>query len=206
MGNSESAQVGDWVLAIGSPFGFSPDRFRRHRLGPRTAPSMTPAPATSTAASSSASSRPTRPSTPATRVARWSTWPDRSSAWNTAIYTQSAGSEGVGFAMPSNTLISVYNQLISPTHKVTRGSIGIQFQAMQSAAVGRMYGFANGGVFVSVVTPNGPAAKAGIQAFRTSSPPSTANPSRMAMSSSASSPTSSPVPPCASASCAPASP
>src|SRR5581483_10957836 len=45
---------------------------------------------------------------------------------NTAIYTQSAGSEGVGFAMPSNTIVSVYNQLISPSHKVTRGSIGIQ--------------------------------------------------------------------------------
>ena len=52
----------------------------------------------------------------------------------------------------------------APTHKVTRGSIGIQFQAAQAAAVGRVYGFANGGVLVSTVTPNGPAAKAGIQA------------------------------------------
>jgi serine protease Do len=66
--------------------------------------------------------------------------------------------------MPSNSLISVYNQLISPTHKVVRGSIGIQFQAAQSAAVGRVYGFSNGGVLVSTVTPNGPAAKAGVQA------------------------------------------
>jgi serine protease Do len=83
---------------------------------------------------------------------------------NTAIYTQSAGSEGVGFAMPSNTLISVYNQLIGPEHKVVRGSIGITFQAAQSSAVGRVYGFANGGVLVTSVSPNGPAAKAGLQA------------------------------------------
>jgi serine protease Do len=82
---------------------------------------------------------------------------------NTAIYTQSAGSEGVGFAMPSNTLIHVYNNLIGPAHKVVRGSIGIQFQANTSSAVAREYGFANGGVFVGTVTPNGPAAKAGLE-------------------------------------------
>src|SRR5471032_282009 len=82
---------------------------------------------------------------------------------NTAIYTQSAGSEGVGFAMPSDTVIRVYNDLISPEHKVVRGSIGITFQAAQSSAVGRMYGFANGGVLVGSVTPGFPAAKAGLQ-------------------------------------------
>jgi serine protease Do len=82
---------------------------------------------------------------------------------NTAIYTQSAGSEGVGFAMPSDTVIRVYNDLISPEHKVIRGSIGIQFQSAQASAVGRMYGFANGGVLVGAITPKGPAEKAGLQ-------------------------------------------
>jgi serine protease Do len=82
---------------------------------------------------------------------------------NTAIITQSAGSEGVGFAMPSNTIASVYNMLISPDHKVTRGSIGIQFPSVVPAAVTRQYGFANGGVFVEDVTPGKGAAKAGIQ-------------------------------------------
>jgi len=52
--------------------------------------------------------------------------------------------------------------LIGPEHKVTRGSIGIQFQAAQSSAVGRMYGFANGGVLVGSVTAGGPASKAGL--------------------------------------------
>ena len=43
------------------------------------------------------------------------------------------------------------------------GFHGIQFQAAQSSAVSRVYGFANGGVLVSTVTPNGPAAKAGLK-------------------------------------------
>jgi serine protease Do len=45
---------------------------------------------------------------------------------NTAIYTQSAGYQGIGFAMPSNTVVEVYNDLIGASHKVTRGSIGIR--------------------------------------------------------------------------------
>ena len=47
---------------------------------------------------------------------------------NTAIYTQSAGYQGIGFAMPSNTVVQIYNDLIGPEHKVVRGSIGISFQ------------------------------------------------------------------------------
>ena len=81
---------------------------------------------------------------------------------NTAIYTQSAGYQGIGFAMPSNTVVSVYNDLISPTHKVTRGSIGIQFREGLSSAVNRVYGFKNG-VLVQEVQPGGPAEKAGLK-------------------------------------------
>jgi serine protease Do len=81
---------------------------------------------------------------------------------NTAIYTQSMGSQGVGFAMPSNTIAKIYNMLIGPEHKVVRGSIGISFQPGVNSAVNRMYGFSNG-VIVSSVTPSGGAAKAGIQ-------------------------------------------
>jgi serine protease Do len=81
---------------------------------------------------------------------------------NTAIYTQSMGSQGVGFAMPANTIASVYNMLIGPEHKVVRGSIGISFQPALNSAVGRMYGFSNG-VLVSTVSATGGAAKAGLQ-------------------------------------------
>lgn len=82
---------------------------------------------------------------------------------NTAIYTQSAGYQGIGFAMPSDTVVAVYNDLIGPSHKVTRGSIGIQFKEGLSASVNRMYGFKNG-VIVSQVQPGGPADKAGLKA------------------------------------------
>ena len=81
---------------------------------------------------------------------------------NTAIYTQSAGYQGIGFAMPSNTVVSVYNDLISPSHKVVRGSIGIQFRPNLSGAVNRIYGFKTG-VLVQQVQPGGPADKAGLK-------------------------------------------
>ncbi|MGO4213603.1 PDZ domain-containing protein [Terriglobus sp. YAF25] len=62
--------------------------------------------------------------------------------------------------MPANTVVNVYNMLIGPEHKVTRGSIGISFQSNISSAVSRMYG---SGVIVSTVSKGGPAEKAGLQ-------------------------------------------
>jgi serine protease Do len=82
---------------------------------------------------------------------------------NTAIYTQSAGYQGIGFAMPSNTVVDTYNDLIGPSHKVVRGSIGIQFRPGLSSAVNRVYGFKNG-VLVQEVQPGGPAEKGGLKA------------------------------------------
>jgi serine protease Do len=65
--------------------------------------------------------------------------------------------------MPANTVVSVYNDLISPSHKVTRGSIGIQFKEGLSSAINRVYGFKTG-VLVQEVQPGGPADKAGLKA------------------------------------------
>ena len=64
--------------------------------------------------------------------------------------------------MPSNTIAAVFNQLVSPAHKVERGSIGITFSAETSPAVTRMYGGGKG-IIVQDVTPNGPAAQAGLK-------------------------------------------
>ena len=82
---------------------------------------------------------------------------------NTAIYTGSRGFEGVGFALPSNTAINIYNQLVTQGH-VTRGSIGIKFQDDQTSDVllHRELGAPNG-VVVQYVAPSGPASRAGIQ-------------------------------------------
>ena len=83
---------------------------------------------------------------------------------NTAIYTGSRGFEGVGFALPSNTAINVYNQLVT-SGKVTRGSIGITFQEDRSnnAVLMKELG-APYGIVIEAVEPGSPAQKAGLQA------------------------------------------
>jgi serine protease Do len=161
LGNSEGAQVGDWVLAIGSPFSLS----KTVTAGIISAKNRSiDEPGANGIAGgqfqrfiqTDAAINPGNSGGPLVDMA------GQVVGMNTAIYTQSMGSQGVGFAMPANTIASVYNMLIGPEHKVVRGSIGIQFQPSQSSAVGRVYGFTNG-VIVGVVTPNGGAAKAGMQ-------------------------------------------
>jgi serine protease Do len=79
---------------------------------------------------------------------------------NTAILTETSSYAGVGFAMPSNTVAEVYNQLIGPEHRVARGSIGIEFAAQPNPAIARIYGT---GVTVSNVIAGSPAESAGLK-------------------------------------------
>ncbi len=83
---------------------------------------------------------------------------------NTAILTQTGQNAGVGFALPSNTATNVYNQLVK-TGKVTRGAIGIQMQPDVTSAALRALGAPDGkGVVVSKIHPaDGPAARAGLK-------------------------------------------
>ncbi len=81
---------------------------------------------------------------------------------NTAIYTETGVWDGIGFAMPSNTVINIYNQLIGPEHKVIRGSLGVEFQENLPPAVAHVYGVKSG-VLISNVIPGTPAAKAGLK-------------------------------------------
>ena len=161
LGNSDGAQVGDWVLAIGSPFGLSQTvsagivSAKDRSIDDRDAAGMTKQ--FQKFIQTDAAINPGNSGGPLVDMS------GNVVGMNTAIYTQSMGSQGVGFAMPSNVLAKVYNDLIGSTHKVVRGSIGVSFQASTSSAVSRMYGFANGGVIVSVVTPSGGAGKAGIK-------------------------------------------
>jgi serine protease Do len=161
LGNSDSAEVGDWVLAIGSPFGLSQTvsagivSAKNRSIDDRDASGLTKQ--FQKFIQTDAAINPGNSGGPLVDM------DGKVVGMNTAIYTQSMGSQGVGFAMPSNVLAKVYNDLIGPQHKVIRGSIGIQFQASTSTAVSRMYGFSSGGVMVSEVTPGKGADKAGLK-------------------------------------------
>jgi serine protease Do len=157
LGNSDIASVGDWVEAIGSPFALS----QTVTAGIISAKNRTIDPGASGQfqhfIQTDAAINPGNSGGPLLNMN------GEVIGVNTAIFTQSAGYQGIGFAMPSNTVVQVYNDLISPSHKVTRGSIGIQFREGLSGAVNRVYGFKNG-VLVQEVTPGGPADKAGLKA------------------------------------------
>ena len=161
LGNSDGAQVGDWVLAIGSPFALSKTVTAgiisaKNRSIEESSPSGVSQSQFQRFIQTDAAINPGNSGGPLVDMA------GNVVGMNTAIYTQSMGSQGVGFAMPANTIASVYNMLIGPDHKVVRGSIGISFQPALNSAVGRMYGFSNG-VLVSTVSATGGAAKAGLQ-------------------------------------------
>ena len=154
LGNSDSANVGDWVLAIGSPFGLQ---------------------STVTAGIVSAKGRDIVPQRQFQSFIQTDAAINPGNSGgplvdmdgdvigiNTAIFTESQGYQGVGFAMPANTVRTVYNKLIGPEHKVTRGSIGIEFNAQPSPAIARVYGV-NSGVIVANVRPGGPADQAGLK-------------------------------------------
>ena len=157
LGNSDGSQVGDWVLAIGSPFSLSQTVTAgivsaKNRVDPSGGGSQF-----QKFIQTDAAINPGNSGGPLLDMS------GSVIGVNTAIYTQSMGSVGVGFAVPSNTVTNVYNMLISPEHKVVRGSIGITFQPGISSAVGRVYGFAKGGVLISTVTPKQAADKAGLK-------------------------------------------
>ena len=157
MGNSDTTQVGDWVEAIGSPFALAQTVTAgiisaKNRTIDQGAPGQF-----QHFIQTDAAINPGNSGGPLLNMN------GEVIGVNTAIYTQSAGYQGIGFAMPSNTVVAVYNDLISPSHKVTRGSIGIQFREGLSGAVNRVYGFKTG-VLVQEVQPGGPADKAGLKA------------------------------------------
>ena len=161
LGNSDGAQVGDWVLALGSPFSLAKTVTAgivsaKNRSSSDLGPDGSQPSQFQKFIQTDAAINPGNSGGPLVDMA------GQVIGMNTAIITSSMGSQGVGFAMPSNVISTVYNMLISPDHKVTRGSIGIQFQPSISSATRRMYGFESG-VMVSQVTPNAGAAKAGLE-------------------------------------------
>ena len=154
MGNSDGMQVGDWVLAIGSPFG---------QAGTVTAGivsakgrDIVPGRQFQTFIQTDAAINPGNSGGPLVNLN------GEVIGINTAILSETNAYAGIGFALPSKTVVEVYNQLVSPEHKVSRGSIGIMFDAVENPAIARVYG-SGSGVPISSVVPGSPADQAGLK-------------------------------------------
>jgi serine protease Do len=155
LGNSESMEVGDWVLAVGSPFGLS--ETVTAGIVSAKGRNIVPNRQFQSFIQTDAAINPGNSGGPLVNMA------GEVIGINTAILTDTNAYAGVGFAMPSNTVVNVYNQLIAPEHRVARGSIGIMFNAQENPAISRVYGSGSGGVTVSDVTAGSPAERAGIK-------------------------------------------
>jgi len=154
MGNSDGMQVGDWVLAIGSPFG---------QAGTVTAGivsakgrDIVPGRQFQTFIQTDAAINPGNSGGPLVNMN------GEVIGINTAILSETNAYAGIGFALPSKTVVDVYNQLTGPEHKVSRGSIGIMFDAVENPAIARVYG-SGSGVTVSSVVAGSPADQAGLK-------------------------------------------
>jgi len=155
LGNSDAVRVGDWALAIGNPFGFLEGSVTagiisakdRGNVGQQFQRFL----------QTDAAINPGNSGGPLVNMT------GDVIGINTAIITGGRGNEGVGFALPSNTAIGVYNQIIS-TGKVTRGSIGVSFTEAQGSnpIVLRELG-APYGIVLQRVESGSPAEKAGLK-------------------------------------------
>jgi serine protease Do len=152
--NSDSVQVGDWAVAIGSPFGLE---------------------ATVTAGIVSATGRDIDPSRSFQRFIQTDAAINPGNSGgpllnikgevigvNTMIATRTGGSEGVGFALPVNMAVRVYNDIIKEG-RVTRGSIGVRWTSENSKPETLKALGVDHGVIVESVPDGGPAAAAGVK-------------------------------------------
>ncbi|HZK91386.1 MAG TPA: DegQ family serine endoprotease [Stellaceae bacterium] len=154
-GDSDKSRVGDWVLAIGNPFG----------LG-----------GTVTAGILSARQRDIS-SGPYDDFLQTDASINKGNSGgpmfnmdgevigiNTAIYSPSGGSIGIGFAIPSALAHEVVSELIKePDHTVHRGWLGVRIQAVTDEIAESLGLDKARGALVASVTDNGPAQTAGIQ-------------------------------------------
>jgi len=152
IGNSDGMQVGDWVLAIGSPFGLQ--ETVTAGIVSAKGRNIVPNRQFQSFIQTDAAINPGNSGGPLVNMN------GEVIGINTAILTETMSYAGVGFAMPSNTVAQVYNQLIGPEHRVARGSIGIEFAAQPNPAIARIYGT---GVTVSNVISGSPADQAGLK-------------------------------------------
>ena len=154
MGNSDSMQVGDWVLAVGSPFGLS--ETVTAGIVSAKGRDIVPLRQFQTFIQTDAAINPGNSGGPLVNMN------GEVIGINTAILSETNAYAGVGFALPSKTVVDVYNQLTGPEHRVSRGSIGIMFNQVQNPAIARVYGTGSG-ITVSTVVAGSPADQGGLK-------------------------------------------
>jgi serine protease Do len=81
---------------------------------------------------------------------------------NTFIYTQSGGSEGIGFAIPSNIVQNIFDQIRKDGH-VHRGEIGVSVQSITPELAAGLDLHQDAGAILADVDPDGPAGAAGLK-------------------------------------------
>lgn len=151
-GDSDAAEVGDWVIALGSPFGLKDSvtagiisaRGREVGLSPLESYLQT-----------DATINPGNSGGPLVDM------DGRVVGINTAIESRSGGSDGISFAIPSNMAKSVVESIIGGSAP-SRGFLGIQMQPLDARTAAQS-GFNGQGVLVNQVVPGGAAANAGVQ-------------------------------------------
>ncbi len=153
-GNSSSIRVGDWVMAIGNPFGLGGSvtlgivsaRNRNINSGPYDDFIQTDA-----AINRGNSGGPLF------------NMDGEVIGINTAIISPSGGSIGIGFSVPSSTAVGVINQL-RKFGETRRGWLGVKIQSVGEDMVESLGLDEPRGALVADVTPTGPAEKSGIKA------------------------------------------
>jgi serine protease Do len=152
-GDSDQAKVGDWIIAVGNPFGLGGTvttgivsaRGRDIHSGPFDDFLQLDA-----AINRGNSGGPTF------------NQQGQVIGINTAIYSPNGGSVGIGFAIPSNLAKNVTQQL-REHGKVDRGWLGVQIQQITPEIASSIGLKSDHGAIIADVTPNSPAAKAGVK-------------------------------------------
>jgi serine protease Do len=152
IGNSDGVQVGDWAVAIGSPFGL--EASVTVGIVSATGRDIPGAQAFQHFIQTDAAINPGNSGGPLLNIR------GQVIGINTMIATQSGGYQGIGFTLPINMAVRVYNDIIK-SGRVMRGYIGITWHPGDKPELMRALG-TNHGVLVADVTKGGPADKAGL--------------------------------------------
>jgi Do/DeqQ family serine protease len=154
LGNSDSTQVGDQVLAIGNPFGVGQtvtsgiiSALGRNQLGINTFENFIQTDAAINPGNSGGALVDTN---------------GNLLGINTAIYSRSGGNMGIGFAIPVSTAKQVLEGIVRDG-QITRGWIGVEPNDLSPELAETFNIQAQQGVIITGVLQNGPAAQAGIR-------------------------------------------